>query len=63
VLSHLKTRGKDGGLKRKNGVITEEEEEEEEGREEEVVVVEGEGTGETMENRVVVGQMVQKIKG
>lgn len=46
MISHLKTRAKDGGVKKKNGVITEEE-----------------GTGETLENRVVDGLMVQMIKG
>lgn len=46
MISHLKTRAKDGGLKKNNGVITEE----------------GEITGETLENRVVGGQMVQKVK-
>lgn len=48
AIPHPKTRAKDGRLKKKNGVITGEE---------------GEGTGETLENRVVGGQMVRRIKG
>lgn len=45
VISHLNNRAKDGGLKNNNGGITEVEE----------------GTGGTLENRVVGGQMVQRI--
>ncbi len=45
VISNPKDRAKDGGLKNNNGGITEVEEE----------------TGETLENRVVGGQMVKKI--
>lgn len=47
VIPHMKTRAKDGGLKNNNGGIAEVEE----------------GSGETLENRVVGGQMLQRIKG
>lgn len=45
VISSLKSRAKGGGLKNNNGGIAEVEE----------------GTGETLENRVVGGQIVQRI--
>lgn len=45
MICHLKSRAKDGGLKNNNGGIAEEEE----------------GTGETLEIRVVDGEMVQRI--